>query len=277
MTAPSAQAIAEKRLAFPRAFGPSPLARAAASAALLLFSAYLVWVAGRLGFEADRLLEGADRLGTIVVQMWPPRSGGFLRPILLAIVETVAMALIGTLIAVVLAFPLGFLGAKTVLSNRVAHFALRRAFDIFRGVPTLIWALIFVRATGLGPMAGILAMAASDFAALAKLNAEAIENVDRKPVEGVLATGASAIEASRLGVLTQVLPVMTSQALYAFESNIRSAAILGLVGAGGIGFELQTRIRINQWDQVAFIILLFLLVVAAIDWLSERLRARMIR
>jgi phosphonate transport system permease protein len=269
--------IAAARAAHPAAFGPPLWRRLLVAGGLLLAAAYLVSLAARLGFTPERFAVGGDKLGVIVSRMIPPSDDGFFWRIAGAIGETVAMALIGTVLAVLLALPLGFLGAKTVVKNGVIHFGLRRVFDFFRGVPTLIWALIFVRATGLGPMAGILAMVASDLAALAKLNAEAIENADRRPVEGIAATGAPGIVTLRLGVLTQVLPVMVSQALYAFESNVRSAAILGVVGAGGIGFELQERIRIMEWDQVAFIILLFLVVVALIDWLSQILRQRLIR
>ena len=266
--------IAAARAANPRAFAPPLWRRLLVAGLTLLAAAYLVSLLERMGFTPAHLAQGSDKLGLIVRQMIPPSDDGFLPQMLKAIGETVAMAFLSTSIAVVLALPFGFLGAKTVVRNGPTHFLLRLVFDFFRGVPTLIWALIFVRATGLGPMAGILALIASDFAALSKLNAEAIENVDQRPVDGLRAAGASPVVAMRLGVLTQVLPVMTSQALYAFESNVRSAAILGVVGAGGIGYELQTRIRINEWDQVAFIILMFLVVVAAIDWGSQRLRER---
>jgi phosphonate transport system permease protein len=158
----------------------------------------------------------------------------------------------------------------------VFRFFTRRMFDVFRGLDQLIWALVFVRAMGLGPIAGILAIFVSDTGVLAKLYAEAIENADKGQVESIRSTGAGQLMTLRLGVLPQVLPVMVSQALYQFESNSREATILGLVGAGGIGLRLSERIQINAWDQVAYIIVLILITVAAIDFVSKRIRTRLI-
>jgi phosphonate transport system permease protein len=158
----------------------------------------------------------------------------------------------------------------------VFRFLTRRVFDVFRGLDQLIWALVFVRAMGLGPIAGILAIFVSDTGVLAKLYAEAIENADKGPLDGIRSTGAAQLATLRLGVLPQVLPVMLSQALYQLESNPREATILGLVGAGGIGLRLSERIQINAWDQVAHIIVLILITVAAIDFASQRIRARLI-
>jgi phosphonate transport system permease protein len=146
-----------------------------------------------------------------------------------------------------------------------------------RGVDQLIWALIFVRAVGLGPLAGILAIIISDTGTLAKLYSEAIENIDRKPVEGVRSVGGGPLQAIRYGVLPQVLPVMLSNMLYTFESNTRSATILGIVGAGGIGFYLSDRVRTMNWEDASFILLLILLTVYLIDRFSGFVRSRLIR
>jgi phosphonate transport system permease protein len=162
------------------------------------------------------------------------------------------------------------------LTNTLARLSLRRVFDGFRGVDQLIWALAYVRAVGLGPLAGVLAIATADIAVLAKLYAEAIENAERRQAEAVDAAGGRRVHRIRFGLLPQVLPVMLSQALYFFESNTRSAAILGVVGAGGIGLQIAERIRVRHWDEVAFIILLMITTVAAIDWLSARMRLRLI-
>ena len=166
--------------------------------------------------------------------------------------------------------------ARNVVPSGVFRFLTRRVFDVFRGLDQLIWALVFVRAMGLGPIAGILAIFVSDTGVLAKLYAEAIENADRGQVDGIRSTGAAGLMTLRLGVLPQVLPVMLSQALYQLESNSREATILGLVGAGGIGLRLSERIQINAWDQVAYIIVLILITVAAIDFVSKRIRTRLI-
>jgi phosphonate transport system permease protein len=140
-------------------------------------------------------------------------------------------------------------------------------------VDTLIWALIWINVVGLGPFAGALAIASTDLAALAKLMSEAIETADEGPVEAVLAAGGDRLAVMRFGILPQVLPVFASQALYFFESNTRSATIIGIVGAGGIGLYLSEMIRVLEWREVAFLILLVLVTVAVIDAVSRRLRA----
>ena len=223
-----------------------------------------------------RVINGLNKLGMLVVLMIPPLPGDGLWDFTLAMLETLAMAFLGTAIAAVVAVPLGFLGAKNIVPNWLFHFSLRRFFDAFRGIDGLVWALIFVSAVGLGPFAGVLAIAVGDVMVLGKLFAEAIENVDRKPVEGVRASGGSGLHVMRLGVLPQVLPVMASHVLYFFESNVRSATILGIVGAGGIGLQLSDRMRINNWQEAAFIILMILVTVSLIDAISRRIRAKLI-
>jgi phosphonate transport system permease protein len=133
-----------------------------------------------------------------------------------------------------------------------------------------------ISAFGLGPIAGVIALALADFPNLAKQFAEVIENSDARPPQGILAAGGNKIEALRLGLLPQVVPVMASQSLYTLETNFRHAAILGVVGAGGIGFELEERIRIFAFDQVAWIVLAYVLSVTLLDWVSSKVRARLI-
>lgn len=243
--------------------------RALVAAAVVL---YVLWAGTQLGITPQRLSEGFGQLGGILRLMVPPTDNGQLWAYVQAMGETLGMAFFGTVIAALLALPLGFLGASTVVSNPLFHFAIRRVFDVFRATPSLIWALIFIGVVGLGPMAGVMALILGDFAALAKLYAEAIENADRKPIEGLEASGAARPLVLRFGVLPQVLPVMLSQALYFFESNVRNATVFGIVGAGGIGFYLNERIKLALWDQAAFVILFFLVTVAIIDTISYRIR-----
>ena len=181
----------------------------------------------------------------------------------------------GTFLGVVIAIPLGIIGAKNIVSFWPLHFLIRRVFDFFRGIPALVWALILVSAFGLGPFAGVIALALADIPVLSKLYAEAIENVDRKPIEGLRAAGCGRFDVIRYGTMPQVTPIILSQALYYLESNFRNAAILGVVGAGGIGFELEERIRIFAFDEVSFIILLFMVAVACLDTVSGNLRQRL--
>ncbi|CAN7455395.1 phosphonate ABC transporter, permease protein PhnE [Bosea sp. LjRoot90] len=221
-----------------------------------------------------KIIAGFANLGTFVVLMLPPDPGSFARAIIFvkALFETIAIAFLGTILAAILAFPLGFLAAKNVVANRIVHFLARRSMDTVRGVDALIWALIWVNVVGLGPFAGMLAIMTSDLGAFGKLFSEAIESVDRKPVEGVTSVGGSKLHEIRFGLIPQVLPVIASQVLYYIESNTRSSTIIGIVGAGGIGLYLAETIRTLEWQQVSFLILLVLAAVTAIDFLSNKLR-----
>lgn len=272
----AADDIAQLRARFPRAFGPSRLHRTLRWIGALLFLAWLVALFLWFDITPARLSRGISGLFVILRQMIPPSPGAQWQDILRGLAESVAMAFLGTFVAAVIAFPLGFLGARNVLVNALAHFSIRRVFDGFRGVDQLIWALAFVRAVGLGPLAGVMAIAAADICMLAKLFAEAIENADRRQTEAITAVGASRLLVIRFGLLPQVLPVLLAQVLYSFESNTRSAAILGVVGAGGIGLQIAERIRVRYWDEVSFIIILILVTVAVIDQLSARIRRRLI-
>lgn len=226
----------------------------------------------RLEFSLARLGTGIVQLGTFLGLMIPPSPGTQLYVLSKALAETVAIAFLGTLLAAALAFPLGFLAARNTMANALVRFMARRFSDSIRGVDTLIWALIWINVVGLGPFAGVLAIMTSDIGAFSKLYSEAIEAIDRKAGEGVISTGGSKLHAIRFGIVPQVMPVLISQILYYFESNTRSATIIGIVGAGGIGLYLAEMIRTYEWDNVAFIILMVLVTVAIIDYLSSRLR-----
>jgi phosphonate transport system permease protein len=236
---------------------------------MALVAAYALF---RLEFSFARLGTGIIQLGTFLGLMIPPSPGTQLVALTKALAETVAIAFLGTLLAAAIAFPLGFLGARNTMTNSIIRFASRRFSDTIRGVDTLIWALIWINVVGLGPFAGVLAIMTSDIGSFAKLYSEAIEAIDRKAGEGVVSTGGSKLHAIRFGIVPQVMPVLISQVLYYFESNTRSATIIGIVGAGGIGLYLAETIRTYEWDNVAFIILMILVTVAVIDFISSRLR-----
>ena len=169
-----------------------------------------------------------------------------------------------------LALPVSLLAARNIVPSNIFRFPVRRFLDSIRGVDTLIWALVWINVVGLGPFAGVLAIAVSDFGAFGKLFSEAIEAADRKQVEGIRASGGSALHEIRFGLMPQVLPVIAGQVLYFIESNTRSATIIGIVGAGGIGLQLAEQIRVLEWQKVSFLILMILVAVAAIDWISEQ-------
>jgi phosphonate transport system permease protein len=265
--------IAAERARHPEVFRGKGWLRWLLLAGVFGYLFYLMWL-----FDFGRVFTSLPKVWVIVRLMvnWSGIAEWDHAELWRSMLETVAMAYLGTMLATVFAVPLGFLGARNVIPARVFRFCTRRVFDGLRGLDQLIWALVFVRAMGLGPIAGIMAIAVAETGVLAKLFAEAVENIDRRQVEGIVSVGAGFIARLRFAVLPQVLPVMISQALYSIESNSREATILGLVGAGGIGLRLSERIQINAWDQVAYIIVLILVSVAAIDTVSRYLRLRLI-
>lgn len=224
-----------------------------------------------LGVSPSKIFFGLGELALMVMRMFPPDAHQF-NSYLYAIAETLAIALLGTLSAAVVAFPLGFLAARNTTINRFVHFFARRSFDTLRGIDILIWALIWINVVGLGPFAGVLALFMSDVGVFGKLFSEAIEAADQKPVEGVLSTGGTHATAIRFGVLPQVMPILLSQVLYAFESNTRSASIIGIVGAGGVGLILSEQIRTMELQQLSCVILMILVTVALIDFFCSKIR-----
>lgn len=262
----------ELRRRHPGVFRPSPLGRLLTAGTIAAGAALAVYALWRFGFTPGKMIDGLDKLGTVIALMMPPDPGNQLWKYVGALGETLAIAFLGTLAAAIVALPMSMLAARNVMANRVIQFGSRRFLDTIRGVDTLIWALIWINVVGLGPFAGILAIMTSDFGSFGKLFSEAIEASDRKPVDGIVAAGGSKLQGFRFGVLPQVLPVLMSQVLYYFESNTRSATIIGIVGAGGIGLYLANEIAQAEWQQVSFIILMILVTVTAIDWISGRIR-----
>jgi phosphonate transport system permease protein len=225
-----------------------------------------------LGFSPAKLVSGLSQLGWIAVMMIPPDPGSSLPAYLAALGETLSIALLGTTLAALAALPVSLLAARNIVPSNLLRFPVRRFLDSIRGVDTLIWALVWINVVGLGPFAGVLAIALSDFGAFGKLFSEAIEAADKKQVEGIRASGGNALHEIRFGLMPQVLPVIAGQVLYFIESNTRSATIIGIVGAGGIGLQLAEQIRVLEWQKVSFLILMILVAVAAIDWISGKLR-----
>jgi phosphonate transport system permease protein len=273
----TASDIAEARARLPGAFGAPAREQVrfwlfwGAGAALTLYCLY------RFGFLSFGFLHGVSKFAAVVVaQLFPPKGFAELPTFMLVMGETIAMAFMGTLLGAVFAFPLGFLASRNMTRSRPLQFGTRRFADLLRSFDYLIWALIFVRAIGLGPLAGIMAIAIVETGTFVKLYSEAIENLDRKQVDGVIAAGGDGLQRIRFGVLPQVLPMMLSNTLYMFEHNVRSASILGIVGAGGIGFLLADRLRAYELQEACLIIILIILAVYVIDWISGVLRERLI-
>jgi phosphonate transport system permease protein len=189
--------------------------------------------------------------------------------------KTVEIALLGTATAALLALPLGFVSARNVAPARL-YYPMRALLNFLRSIDTLVYALLFVAAVGLGPFPGVLAVVAYTTTSLAKLYSETIEGIDAGPVDAIRATGATRLQVLRFGVLPQVLPLCLSFVLYRLESNIRAATVLGFVGAGGIGFYLQTYLRTIEYPAASTVLLVTVAMVMAVDLASARLRARLV-
>ena len=197
--------------------------------------------------------------------------------VIIKLLQTLVMAFLGTLLGALVAFPLAFLAARNITPNGALNWGLKRFFDFMRSVDMLIWALFFTRAFGPGPLAGSAAIFFTESGTLGKIYSEGLENIDDRPREGMMSTGASGVLVQRYGVLPQVVPVMISQTLYQWESNTRGATIIGAVGAGGIGLKLWEAMRTNSnWANVFYMVLLILLVVFLFDSVSNALRSRLI-
>jgi phosphonate transport system permease protein len=203
---------------------------------------------------------------------------GFLKPnfrdwdiFAYAMIETVQIAVWGTALAVIVGVPFAILSASNVAPQWIVQ-PTRRLMDAFRAINEIVFALLFVVAVGLGPLAGVLALAVHNTGIIAKLFSEAVEAIDPRPVEGIRATGASWLQEVIFGIIPQVMPLWSSFTLYRFETNVRSATVLGLVGAGGIGQPLYENIRGFAYAETAAIIIIIVLTVMLIDMLSAQLR-----
>ncbi|HEX9263616.1 MAG TPA: phosphonate ABC transporter, permease protein PhnE [Candidatus Binatia bacterium] len=190
-----------------------------------------------------------------------------------ATLETVQMALAGTVLALLVAFPLGFLAARNTTPHRLVYHGVRTVLNLVRTVPDLALGLLFVAAVGLGAFAGTLALAIHTATVLGKLLSESVENIDEGVVEAIRATGAGYAQMLSFAVLPQILPDLISFTLYRLETNIRAASVLGLIGAGGIGYLMNTSFRTFQYQEAAAIVLILIALVMLVDHLSSRLRS----
>ncbi len=216
------------------------------------------------------VLFGSDNMALLLSDFLEPNFR-YWRSYLELMLESVQMAVWGSVLSVLLGAPFGLL-SSTNLAPAWIVFPVRRLMDAFRAINELVFALIFVAAVGLGPLAGVLALTIHTAGTLAKLFSEAVEAIDPRPVEGIRATGASRLQEIVFGVIPQVLPLWISFSLYRFEANIRSATVLGIVGAGGIGMSLSESLRGFDYGSGAAILLIILLTVSVFDIFGTLLR-----
>lgn len=209
-------------------------------------------------------------------------ASGFMSPdfrdwrvYLFEMLETVQIAVWGTALAVLIGAPLAIFSSSNICPHWVVQ-PVRRLMDTSRAINEIVFALLFVVAVGLGPLAGVLAIAVHNVGVISKLFSEAVEAIDPRPVEGIRATGASRLQEVLFGVIPQVAPLWSSYMLYRFETNVRSATVLGIVGAGGVGQSLYESIRSFQYGPTAAIILIVIATVMLIDVISARLRKSLV-
>lgn len=245
-----------------------------AAAVAFVAAVVLGWLVWDTGADPVRLARGLPWIADFLRRMMPPDLE-VLPSALTGALKTAEIALLGTAVAAVLALPLGFVSARNV-APAALFYPARAILNFFRSIDTLVYALIFVAAVGLGPFPGVLAVIAYTTTSLAKLYSEAIEGIDPGPVDAITATGATRLQVLRFGVLPQVLPLFLSYVLYRLETNIRAATVLGFVGAGGIGFYLQTYLRMIDYRAASTALLVTVLMVMAVDALSSRLRRRLV-
>jgi phosphonate transport system permease protein len=227
--------------------------------------------------SGDRVDPARSNISYMLSEFWTNKMWHH-RDVAWAIFETILMAFLGTMGAAIIALPLAFMAASNFMPVKALRFAFRRVFDFVRGVDGLIWTIILSRAFGPGPMTGAIAILITDAGGFGKTFSEALENIDEKQVEGVRSTGANALQRARLGVIPQVTPILLSQVLYSLESNTRSSTVIGAIVGGGIGLLLtQAIVTQKDWEEVAYYMVLIILMVMLMDSLSGWLRRKLIK
>ncbi|SMF14377.1 phosphonate transport system permease protein [Paenibacillus barengoltzii J12] len=220
-----------------------------------------------------KLIQGSPNMLDLLREMFPPKWSYF-DNIVPAMLETIRMALIGTTFGAILAVPVALLCASNLSRSAWIYQPVRFLLNLVRTIPDLLLAAIFVAIFGLGPLPGIMALSVFSFGLIAKLTYEALETIDRGPLEAMTAVGATPVQRIAFGVVPQIQAHFISYVLYTFEINVRAAAVLGLVGAGGIGHYYEVTLGFLEYDKTCMIILFTLVVVLLIDYVSTKLREK---
>jgi phosphonate transport system permease protein len=224
-------------------------------------------------FDGERLAEGVPSLFSLLGEMLPPDfsdARNWVKPL----IDTLAMSVAGTALAVGLSLPLAFLAARNTSPHPFVYQLARGMLNALRAIPELIMGIIFVAAVGFGALPGVLALGLHSVGMVGKFFAEAIEHADEAPIEAARAAGATPLQVVLHGVLPQVLPQMADISIYRWEYNFRASTVMGMVGAGGIGFELMGSLRIMQYQDVSAILIVILVMVSLVDAFSSYLRKR---
>jgi phosphonate transport system permease protein len=255
-----------------RRFTPAQVA--ARTAGQLALAGVTAWMIARLGIRWDYVADAPVQIADLLGRMFPPAwtaAPGLVRPL----IQTVNIATLGTAVAIALSIPVALLAARNTTLNGATYGAARVVMVLSRSVDTLIWALVFIIVVGPGSLAGVLAVGVRSIGFVSKLLAEGIEEIDARQVEAVAATGASRAQVLLYAVVPQIRPVFAGVAIYRWDINIRESTVLGLVGAGGIGFALNEAILGLEWSHVGTILVVILAVVLASEAASAWLRKRL--
>jgi len=244
------------------------LLQIAVVAAIVIVS---LWMTGML--DRSRLTSGLPAIGILGTEMFPPDFGRW-RDWVGPLVETLAMSIAGTALAVALSLPLGFLAARNTSPNKVIYQVSRVVLNTLRSIPELIMGIIFVAAVGFGMLPGVLALGLHSVGMVGKFFAEAIEHAHPAPIEATEASGATSMQVILHGVLPQVFPQFADVSMYRWEYNFRASTVMGMVGAGGIGTELVGSLRLLDYPQVSSVLLVILACVTVVDILSNMVRAK---
>lgn len=241
----------------------------------VLGAALLVWAFDGAGWSAEKLLQSGPRLADFMSRAWPPSADGLER-LGWKMVETLQIAIAGAAIGIVVSIPIALLATRGLIAGRAVNTVVRTLLGVVRAVPDLAWALVFVVAVGLGPFAGMLAIAVDTLGFTGRFFADDMENVDPGPAEALTATGARRIDIAAAAVIPGAMPAFVSTSLYALEKAVRSSTILGLVGAGGIGIELKVAFDLFDYPTAMTVIGMIAVVVVAVEQLGGLLRRRII-
>lgn len=242
--------------------------------AVLLLAVYW-WSAVGTRLNLANLFGGLHGIGDIFSRMLPPNFSALPRMLAPAL-ETVQISIWGTTLGILIAIPLGLCAAANIAPHKSIYYLARLVLNFLRAVPEMVMALIFVAAVGLGPFPGVLAVAFHSVGMLGKFLAESIENVDTDPIDALTATGAGKTQVFVYSVVPQIMPSFVALCLFRWEMNFRSSTVLGIVGAGGLGFELISSMRLFRYQDMTMIILLILTVVTLVDGVSSLIRKRLI-
>ncbi len=233
----------------------------------------LLWALRGMGIRWEFVADSPAQVRDLVGRMLPP-DWAFAGEIVDPLIQTINIATLGTALAVLLSVPVAFLAARNTTFNGATYALGRLVMSVSRSVDSLIWALIFIIVVGPGSLAGALAVAVRSIGFVSKLFAEGIEEIDRGQVEAITATGAGRFKVLLYGIVPQIRPVFAGVTIYRWDINIRESTVLGIVGAGGIGFVLNTAILGLEWSRVGLILLVILGVVVVSEAISAYLRAR---